>query len=188
MAEIIDENIDYDVRVFAEMLTELPAWTPIAAWFEESDPQEDRWWCSQREHLIFYFMERLFPFPGYYEKEGRKPRGVNLSAKKAYEKDLKCPEAIVWLAESLQVLPADELKSLCGEALKIKRQYLKRNYFIKKNFPWEKIVEKAKYRPELKGREKQQKDLEKRSESLEDSTLLQVDVVYKQEAIECKAL
>lgn len=61
MTEAIKNQIDFDVRAFAEMLTELPARTPIASRFEDADPQKDgHWWASQREHMIFFFLGEGF--------------------------------------------------------------------------------------------------------------------------------
>ncbi|ARU45740.1 hypothetical protein [Corynebacterium silvaticum] len=163
MDEIPDKDLDFDVRAFAEMLTELPAWMPISSWFEESDPQKSgRWWSSQREHLIFYFFEGLYPDPHYNDK----PRNVNLSAQRKYN-SLRCPEAKVWLAEALHAVPPERLKSICNEALLIERSGSQRLSFIKKEIPWEKIAKSAKHRPELQRRAQLTETLDEQSQEID---------------------
>lgn len=162
MTERNSGEFDYDVRRFAEMLTELPASLPISSWFEESDPQEcNRWWASQREHLIFFFMEGLFPDPYYRKKEGYKPRSITFSSKKRYQA-LRHAEAFIWLAEALHIKSQDELKGICKEALDMPRR--QRRSYIHDLFPWSEVVKHAMHRPELAG-------FEQTKEQLKDAAL-----------------
>lgn len=158
MTERNSGEFDYDVRRFAEMLTELPAPLPISSWFEESDPQEcNRWWASQREHLIFFFMEGLFPNPYYLIKKGNRPRSITFSSKKRYQV-LRHAEAFIWLAEALHIKSQDELKDICKEALDMPRRQRRKHIF--KQFPWNEVVKHAMHRPELAGFEQTTEQLD----------------------------
>ncbi|WP_307738463.1 hypothetical protein [uncultured Varibaculum sp.] len=171
MTEAIKNQIDFDVRAFAEMLTELPARTPIASCFEDADPQKDgHWWASQREHMIFFFMDRLYPEVHY--RKNLAPRKVNLSARKAYNL-IHHAEALVWIAEALHVLPDDKLESLCCDALKIDR--IKRPKFFRDGeLGWDVVAHHARHRPELLGREQASSVLKESSDKINCSKLLLV--------------
>lgn len=128
---------DLDVRDFADLLTEFPAHLPISDEFEAKDTQKRRrWWTSQREHLIFHFLDQLNPDP-----LGRPLRKKsNFSAKATYGK-IKHAEGIVWLAEALNVLEPDQLKDLADAALKVERS--KRVAYVRTSIPWSVIFKKA---------------------------------------------
>lgn len=171
MTENIADDIDFDVRAFAEMLTELPARTPIASCFEESDPQKNgRWWASQREHMIFFFMDRLYPEAHYLKN--RAPRDVNLSARATYNR-IKHAEALVWIAEALHVLPDDKLESLCREALEIERKK-RPKFFRDGELAWDMVASHARHRPQLQGREQASSALKESSDKINCSKLLLV--------------
>lgn len=144
MTENITDDIDFDVRDFAYMLTSLKAHLPVSDYFEACDPQSSkRWWESQREHIIHYFSNRTnLNTPDY-------------STRNAYE-ELGCAEPIIWLAEALEVLARDELLKLANDALQIPRSIQTKDNsrfgIVRKQVPWELVAERAQNMKDLQGK------------------------------------
>ncbi len=144
MTEAIKNQIDFDVRDFGYMLTSLKAHLPVSDYFEACDPQSsNRWWESQREHMIHYFSNRT---------NLNKP---DYSTRNAYEL-LRSAESIIWLAEALEVLARDELLKLANEALQIPRNIKTKDNsrfgFVLKQVPWELVAERAQNMKDLQGK------------------------------------
>lgn len=119
-------NQDMDVIEFARKISRLSIDTPLANKYDEEYGQRsDRWWSCQREHLTVWALH--YPTGGeFYYKH--KPSS---SAKQMYM-NLRRPEMILWLVESLgenidliqRIIENISDNSDCGSRCKIVRRYI----------------------------------------------------------------
>lgn len=126
--------IDFDVRQFSTLLSTLPAHLPISDAMEEADPQQGRWWSSQREHMVSWFAAQATHGSGAYTRQT-----PNRSAKRTYNR-LQCPEGLVWIAEALGADPG-LVQRTAEEALAVPIR--SRSAFVRKTLPWDLIAELA---------------------------------------------
>ena len=128
-------DTDMDVRRFACLLDELEAHLPISDAFEAADPQKvGRWWTSQKEHMRVWFHTQATTGSGAFTRQQ-----PNLSAKTAYNR-LQSPDGLLWIAEALGA-DRELVEAVAEQALKVPRA--SRSAFIRKNLPWNLIIELA---------------------------------------------
>ena len=124
----------------ATLFVFLPAHPDLAVEYESEDGQEDRWWKSQREHMISWFFSRTCRggIPGY---EVKTPW---LDAKTTYNK-LGNPAALIWLAAALEI-DSQIIRRAMSESLSSKNSGESprtRCRIIRKIIPWETIDGRA---------------------------------------------
>lgn len=127
-------DIDFDVHRFARLLARLPAHLEISDSMEQADPQKDRWWSSQREHMTGWFRSQATTGSGAYSRQ--RP---NHSAKTTYNR-LQSAEGMIWIAEALGA-DKDLVRQVADEALTLPRS--SRCKHIRQHLPWELIAELA---------------------------------------------
>lgn len=118
---------DFDVHRFARLLARLPAHLEISDSMEQTAPQENRRWSSQREHMTGWFRSQATTGSGAYSRQ--RP---NHSAKTTYNR-LQSAEGMIWIAEALGA-DKDLVRQAANEALTLPsssrckhiRQYLPR--------------------------------------------------------------
>lgn len=112
----------------------LPEHLQISDAFEELDPQlGQRWWSSQREHMVAWFSAQMTKGEGQFTRET-----PNHSARTTYNR-LQCPEAIVWMAEAVGV-SEDKLVATVDAAL-FEPDHRRRSGIVRKHLPWSLIAE-----------------------------------------------
>ena len=126
---------DWDVRVFAQMLEKLPEHVPVSDAMEAARPQEkERWWSSQREHMVAWFRPQATRGSGAFVR-----LEPNLSAAKTYQR-FSCAEGLISLAEAVGVDP-QVVERAAQEALAVDRRL--RCGVVRRDIPWSLIAEAA---------------------------------------------
>ena len=116
---------DWDVRVFAQMLEKLPEHVPVSDAMEAARPQEkERWWSSQREHMVAWFRPQATRGSGAFVRLER----------------FSCAEGLISLAEAVGVDP-QVVERAAQEALAVDRR--SRCGVVRRDIPWSLIAEAA---------------------------------------------
>lgn len=129
--------IDFDVLVFAMILSTLPPRLPISDAFDRSRTEivDDSRYADQREHMVGWFRSQVTRGGGSYTRNN-----PNTSARATYNRLLNAA-SLLWIAEALGV-DGRVVRAAADEA-RAEPEYRRRSAIVRRHIPWDQVAARA---------------------------------------------